>query len=100
MRSETRLVIARCQLEVTGIYRGWKLFRVNRQAETQTRRLETRIRRALNGENNFSMVFQPIFSLAGPMVGAEALARFRGPPKRGPDRWFAEADKVGLRREL
>ena len=34
------------------------------------------------------------------MVGAEALARFQGPPKRGPDRWFAEAEEVGLGREL
>ena len=46
------------------------------------------------------MVFQPICSLSGRTVGAEALARFRGPPKRGPERWFAEAEEVGLRREL
>jgi EAL domain-containing protein (putative c-di-GMP-specific phosphodiesterase class I) len=30
----------------------------------------------------------------------EALARFQGPPVRGPERWFEEAEAVGLRREL
>lgn len=73
---------------------------VDRQNETQTRRREKRIRRALEGKDRFSMVFQPICSLSGRMVGAEALARFRGPPRRGPERWFAEAEEVGLRREL
>lgn len=73
---------------------------VDRQHETQTRRREKRVRRALDGKDRFSMVFQPICSLSGRMVGAEALARFQGPPKRGPDRWFAEAEEVGLGREL
>ncbi|MBA2568028.1 MAG: EAL domain-containing protein [Actinobacteria bacterium] len=73
---------------------------VHRQAETRTRRREKRIRRALDGEEHLSMVFQPICNLSGGTVGAEALARFRGPPKRGPELWFAEADKVGLRLEL
>ena len=74
--------------------------KVHRRAETKSRRLEKRIRQVLDDESSFSMVFQPIFELSGPMVGAEALARFRGPPKRGPERWFAEADEVGLRSEL
>ena len=73
---------------------------VDRQNETQTRRREKRVRRALDANDRFSMVFQPICSLSGSMVGAEALARFRGPPKRGPERWFAEAEEVGLGREL
>jgi EAL domain-containing protein (putative c-di-GMP-specific phosphodiesterase class I)/DNA-binding NarL/FixJ family response regulator len=73
---------------------------VDRQAETQSRRQEKRIRRVLEEDDRLSMVFQPICSLSGRTVGAEALARFRGPPKRGPDRWFAEAGKVGLRLEL
>jgi EAL domain-containing protein (putative c-di-GMP-specific phosphodiesterase class I) len=30
----------------------------------------------------------------------EALSRFDIPPKRGPERWFAESSEVGLRREL
>jgi EAL domain-containing protein (putative c-di-GMP-specific phosphodiesterase class I) len=46
------------------------------------------------------MVFQPICTLGGKTVGAEALARFRAAPRRGPDRWFAEAEEVGLRCEL
>jgi EAL domain-containing protein (putative c-di-GMP-specific phosphodiesterase class I) len=47
------------------------------------------------------MVLQPIVSLAsGEVVEAEALARFAGPPARGPDQWFAEAAVVGLGREL
>ncbi len=72
----------------------------HRRAESRAQRFEKRIRRALEKEDHLTMVFQPIFSLAGPAVGAEALARFRGPPKRGPEHWFAEAGKVGLRREL
>ncbi len=71
-----------------------------RKIAEKVKRDETRIRRALDGNDKFSMVFQPIFSLAGPMVGVEALARFKGPPKRSPDLWFAEAETVGLRREL
>ena len=57
---------------------------VDRHNETQSRRREKRVRRALEGKDRFSMVFQPICSLSGQMVGAEALARFRGPPKRAP----------------
>jgi EAL domain-containing protein (putative c-di-GMP-specific phosphodiesterase class I)/DNA-binding NarL/FixJ family response regulator len=73
---------------------------VQRKATEKTERQERRIRRALDDEDSFSMVFQPVFSLSGGIVGAEALARFRGPPRRGPERWFAEADAVDLRREL
>jgi DNA-binding NarL/FixJ family response regulator len=73
---------------------------VQRRAAEKAGRSEKRIRRALDEEGNLTIVFQPIFSLSGPTVGAEALARFRGPPMRGPERWFAEADQVGLRREL
>lgn len=44
---------------------------------------------------------QPIIRLAdGELVGAEALARFSGTPRRGPDLWFAEAHEVGLGIEL
>jgi EAL domain-containing protein (putative c-di-GMP-specific phosphodiesterase class I) len=46
-------------------------------------------------------VLQPIFSLPHrEIVKVEALARFAGPPVRGPDRWFAEAASVGLGVEL
>jgi EAL domain-containing protein (putative c-di-GMP-specific phosphodiesterase class I)/DNA-binding NarL/FixJ family response regulator len=73
---------------------------INRRAETQTRRSEKRIRRALDEDDVLSMVFQPICTLDGVTVGAEALARFRGPPKRGPEEWFTEADEVGLGAQL
>ncbi len=73
---------------------------VDRQAETRTRRREQRIRRALDDESRLTMVFQPICSLSGRTVGAEALARFQGPPERGPDPWFVEAGELGLRLEL
>jgi EAL domain-containing protein (putative c-di-GMP-specific phosphodiesterase class I) len=44
---------------------------------------------------------QPIIRLSdGELVGAEALARFSGIPRRGPDLWFAEAHGVGLGIEL
>ena len=59
----------------------------------------SRIRRALD-DDLLHTVFQPICTLAGSTVGAEALSRFRGPPSRGPLRWFAEAEEVGLLRDL
>ena len=75
------------------------LLHARRRGEDRTRRREQRVRHALDGDI-LHAVFQPICTLAGSTVGAEALARFRGPPSRGPVRWFAEADEVGLLREL
>jgi EAL domain-containing protein (putative c-di-GMP-specific phosphodiesterase class I)/DNA-binding NarL/FixJ family response regulator len=47
------------------------------------------------------MLFQPVVDLLdGRTVAYEALARFDNEPIRGPDRWFAEADGVGLGRDL
>jgi EAL domain-containing protein (putative c-di-GMP-specific phosphodiesterase class I) len=73
---------------------------VRRTIDEQRRLRQRRIQRALVSDGALRIVFQPICTLAGETVGAEALARFRGPPSRGPDRWFAEADEAGLRREL
>jgi len=73
---------------------------VQRKAVEKTQRQEKRIRRALDSKGVLEMVFQPICTLSGTTVGAEALARFRTAPRRGPDRWFAEAEEVGLRGEL
>jgi EAL domain-containing protein (putative c-di-GMP-specific phosphodiesterase class I)/DNA-binding NarL/FixJ family response regulator len=75
------------------------LLHARKRSEERSQRREERIRRALD-EDMLHTVFQPICTLAGSTVGAEALARFRGPPSRGPVRWFAEADEVGLLREL
>ena len=48
-----------------------------------------------------SIVFQPICALDSLEVrGYEALARFPGPPQRGPDHWFREASEVGLSIQL
>ena len=73
-----------------------------RRGDEQRRRLVTeRVRAALQDEAALSFLFQPICSLEGDgMIGAEALARFRGPPHRTPDRWFAEAGEVGMESEL
>lgn len=47
------------------------------------------------------IVLQPIVDLASSrLVGVEALSRFCGPPHQGPDRWFADAERVGLGPEL
>ena len=71
--------------------------RVSERREQQ----ERRIRRALEGAGAIGMVFQPIVELATQrIVGAEALARFTGPPSRGPNAWFEEGRAVGLEEEL
>jgi EAL domain-containing protein (putative c-di-GMP-specific phosphodiesterase class I)/DNA-binding NarL/FixJ family response regulator len=88
-------------VEVTGgvIEELAGLLHARRRSEERSQRREERIRRVLD-DNLLHTVYQPICTLAGSTVGAEALARFRGPPSRGPLRWFAEADEVGLLREL
>lgn len=74
---------------------------VRRRRDDRRRRRKARIQRAIKEPAAFGFVFQPIFKLdGGACVGTEALARFRGPPRRTPDRWFSEADEVGLRVEL
>lgn len=72
-----------------------------RRSEERMRRRRERIQDAIDDWDAFSMALQPICALdGGAVAGAEALARFCGPPKRGPERWFAEASQVGLRAEL
>lgn len=62
--------------------------------------LRARIERVLASEA-LTMVYQPIHRLAdGALVAVEALARFHTEPRRSPDRWFAEAARVGLGTEL
>ena len=61
---------------------------------------QSRIRRAIDGEE-LTMFFQPIVDLSsGAVVGSEALARFTGEPRRPPNEWFQEAAEVGLGVEL
>jgi EAL domain-containing protein (putative c-di-GMP-specific phosphodiesterase class I)/DNA-binding NarL/FixJ family response regulator len=74
---------------------------VRRRGEEKLQLRRDRVRHAIDDKGALDMALQPICALDGcVVVGAEALARFRGPPKRGPDRWFAEASEVGLRAEL
>lgn len=66
------------------------------------RRLEARNRvdRFLKGRG-LTHVFQPVFDLSsGDCFAVEALARFSGRPRRGPDVWFAEAHAMGVGVEL
>lgn len=62
-------------------------------AEREQRR--DRIDKILAG-GGFHIVFQPVADLAtGEVVGAEALTRFPGEPRRPPNEWFAEAAELG-----
>jgi EAL domain-containing protein (putative c-di-GMP-specific phosphodiesterase class I)/CheY-like chemotaxis protein len=69
------------------------------RSQEHSRSREERIRHALE-QGVLRMVFQPICTLNGETVGAEALARFECEPQRSPDRWFAEAGEAGLLLEL
>ncbi len=61
---------------------------------------EARISSVLR-RGEIAMAFQAVTDLASDVVvGVEALARFSAEPPRPPDRWFAEADRVGLGVEL
>lgn len=56
-----------------------------------------RIESVLGDPESVTVLFQPIVELEGRrVVGFEALSRFGLQPERSPDRWFAEADEVGL----
>jgi diguanylate cyclase (GGDEF)-like protein/PAS domain S-box-containing protein len=51
----------------------------------------------LGDPDALSMVFQPIVDLrTGRIAGYESLARFNRQPRRGPDVWFAQAQRCGL----
>jgi EAL domain-containing protein (putative c-di-GMP-specific phosphodiesterase class I) len=72
----------------------------DRRDREEHQRKTGRIERVLRGDGP-TMVFQAIAELAsGEVVGAEALARFAGEPRRSPDVWFGEAEEVGLGVEL
>jgi EAL domain-containing protein (putative c-di-GMP-specific phosphodiesterase class I)/CheY-like chemotaxis protein len=72
-----------------------------RREADRRRHRELRIRKVIDDPRLLVPVFQPIYDLdRSRPVGVEALARFLTPPERSPDRWFAEAEEVGLRDEL
>ena len=62
--------------------------------------LEGAIEGVLAGQA-ITIVHQPIVALAGGrMLGVECLARFPDAAVRGPDKWFDEANEIGLGTEL
>jgi len=66
----------------------------------EDRAARQRIEAVLSGSGPI-IDLQPIIDLKTALVaGCEALARFTAQPRRSPDRWFAEADTVGLGAEL
>lgn len=68
--------------------------------EAERRERVGRITRVIE-QDRIAMVYQPIHRLAdGRPVGVEALARFPDQATRTPDRWFAEAARIGLGTEL
>lgn len=68
---------------------------VRRRAEERKTRSLQRIRRALRDESQRLTVFQAICDIeTGEPTAVEALTRFYGGPRRGPDKWFAEASEV------
>src|SRR4051794_23003407 len=72
-----------------------------RRAEDRSRKQRARVEHVLRDVQCLHVVGQPICALDGlSIVGIEALSRFRTPPDRSPDQWFAEASEVGLRTEL
>jgi len=76
--------------------------KLEREGRERAERQEAmrQVRRAISG-GALRMVFQPIVQLDSRQVwGMEALARFDLEPHRTPDRWFADADTMGLRDEM
>jgi EAL domain-containing protein (putative c-di-GMP-specific phosphodiesterase class I) len=60
-----------------------------------------RIQALIQSSEEPSVVYQPMFQLSDmTLVGAEALARFQDEPQRSPDKWFMEAEEVGLKTQL
>jgi EAL domain-containing protein (putative c-di-GMP-specific phosphodiesterase class I) len=69
---------------------------LQREAALKRERIEWTIAQA-----SFHIRYQPIFRLHDETVAAfECLARFEGEPYRSPDKWFAEAEELGLAAEL
>jgi PAS domain S-box-containing protein len=84
-------------LGFTGTVRRAEAVRLDDQARREKRERVTEVL----DKHAVRTVFQPIADVAtGAIIGAEALSRFPGEPKQGPDVWFADAAEVGLSAEL
>jgi EAL domain-containing protein (putative c-di-GMP-specific phosphodiesterase class I)/CheY-like chemotaxis protein len=71
------------------------------EVEEQSRAITDTVQQILADPDLCRIEFQPILELSSMRtVGAEALARFHLEPRRPPDLWFAEAERVGLRVDL
>jgi EAL domain-containing protein (putative c-di-GMP-specific phosphodiesterase class I) len=72
----------------------------DRRAQDEDAATRVRVREAVD-RAAVSIAYQPIADLHdGRVVGLEALSRFPGNPGQPPDRWFADAARVGLGLEL
>ncbi len=71
-------------------------------AETQPREAAlSRVQEVLRNPTSLSIHFQPIVELeTRRQIGMEALSRFALDPRRTPDKWFDEAEQVGLGKDL
>jgi EAL domain-containing protein (putative c-di-GMP-specific phosphodiesterase class I) len=70
-------------------------------AETANLTLEQALHDRIARQHAPDLVFQPIVDLQrGVCAGYEVLARFQGPPRAAPERWFSAAHACGLGVEL
>lgn len=75
---------------------GWLVAKVLAPEVAARAELRQRIAGRI-ASGDFTVVFQPVVALPTlELAGVEALARFPGTPRRPPDRWFADAERVGL----
>lgn len=85
-------------LEVMEMFASLSAEHVNREIDERIRRraIEACLSDVIR-ERWFTMLLQPIFELGESRpAGFEALCRFAVEPYRSPDKWFAEAETVGL----
>ena len=69
-------------------------------ANEQERDLRDRVEHAF-APGAIRPVYQPVVDLQdGHVAGVEALARFELEPRRSPDQWFADAERIGERMRL
>jgi len=98
---QTRMLYTELQRHTSVIASELDEVRSVERAELDRVRDTTGLVQSVLTEGGLTMVFQPVVDLHdGRAVGAEALARFTGPPSQTPDVWFGQAAEVGLGIEL
>lgn len=100
-RTPDRTMGAR-DLNVVRAFAGPAAERIESYMENELEMVEARARISEMLDGSAITIFQqPIHHLAsGEPVGVECLARFPNTTRRGPDAWFADAERVGLSVEL